>query len=347
MNEPNETVDPTSPLELPRMKQTLVGLTGALVMIALLTTGYLWWQLDALRRDVMFKQQAVQDSLDTTTRATDTMQNQGKAVQEELRKLLAQQQSLQQGLATLSQAPSPTSLLTPLVTLDYLLQMTEIQINTLGNLATGYALLDIISAQLKALPAEKFKPLLQNVQQLQQQLNNQQQRDANQLVGPLHDLQQSINALPYRTPTFEIDSPKEQPIVKTTSSDSFWREALTKSWQSLSKFIRVEHHERDFQPPLPITEQHAERYLIMTLLQQALVAALQHDADNYHIALQQASDLMADLPQADAIKGIQEKLASLQSVSPALPKVNITALRQQLDQLAQANPADTRSGTKP
>jgi len=302
-----------------------------LAIIAITICGYLWWQLDSVRRDIRFKHQHTQDHIEATTKSSQTLQAQVQNLQQTTATLTQQQRLLEQN--TSAPQPSPLAYLQPMVTVDYLLRMADIEINALGNITTGATLLDIVRTQLPVLPQATATQLESGLDTIHQQLATLgPQTDT--IISQLRVLQQNIAALPTQSaaPEYQISAESETtPLV--SDEKPLWHKALSASGRFISQFFRFQRYDADaqFQAPLPITEQQSQHELLTLFVQQAILAALQHDADNYHQALQSTDELLAQLhPTADIAK-IREMLAALQSVSPQLPHIDILSLGAQLN----------------
>jgi len=325
---------PTKPTQT-RASYLFVGL---LSVAAIILSSYLWWQLDALRRDMRFKQQDVQDTIEATSKSSQTSQSQLQSLQDKISALTSQQQALQESISKTNNTPSPMAYLQPLLIMDHLLLMADVEINSLGNINTGISLLDIVHSQLNVLPAETSKQLQQEFNAISQQLAKLPP-DSTTLINHLRELQKNIEALPQQitAPQYELNT-QQASTQQTTSGTPFWREIMLSSVEFLSQFFRIQHYEAKFQAPLPISEQQSQHYLLTLLVEQAIVAALQHDATTYHQALQSTDDLLASFhPTEESVK-IREEIAKLQSTSPKLPEININSMRQLLNTAASSSP---------
>ncbi len=202
-----------------------------------------------------------------------------------------------------------------------LLSMANDRLRFERNVAAATQGLAAAKNQLSSLQSAAFAPVLEQIDTELAALETVPRSEIGDIAKELGALAKQVGGLPLTQPDL---SPDPQPTAR--DDDTGWRALLDSVSSNLSQFVQVRRADGSDMPAVIPAEEDIVRQTLQLVLQNARLAAVRRDVENYQLSLQQALDMLAqyfesgDDGVADATKRVKTLLAK--QIDPELPDVS-------------------------
>ncbi|MCC5791900.1 MAG: uroporphyrinogen-III C-methyltransferase [Legionellaceae bacterium] len=214
----------------------------------------------------------------------------------------------------------------------YFLEMAKINSHWQQDPLLSRRMLEQADQLLQPIHNPKLFQVRQSIAQEIQHIDTLKQADTIGLLSQIDALQTAVEQLPV-VPEKRADSQDAPP--QDTSSKTGWREHWANSVHLLEKLVVIRHHHGDVLPLLLPEQKQLLKARMQLSLQQAQLALMQRNETQFHQAIKQSLQQLAQFSgddKSDTIH-IQKRLHALTQVSITLQQAPTGQALEQLNRL--------------
>lgn len=206
---------------------------------------------------------------------------------------------------------------------ELLLSMANDRLRFERNVPAAIQGLKAAKRQLVSLESAKYAPVIEQIDVELAALETAPKSETRAIAKELGALAKQVGTLPLTQPDL---SPEPQSPESGENDATGWQGLLDSVSSNLSQFIHVRRADGSDMPAVIPAEEDIVRQTLQLVLQNARLAAVRRDVENYQLSLQQAVDMLAQYFAAgDAgVEDTTERVKSLlaKEIDPELPDVS-------------------------